>query len=190
MRGSSFRPVHRQNRRFLSSNGLIIAHLALTTLHPWPPSASLTVGSLKRMAPYFSLIFGLTRTMALFLTLRLVTLTPIRLYPFIDPHLHHRKHSTPLGKGPRESLTSVVTSSGKIANDFLNFLIIYDNSNTTPSPGFLDIQINGAYGFDFSIYDDDQSYTNGLKMVSERIVETGVTRQVLPRGLPSSRYYC
>lgn len=43
------------------------------------------------------------------------------------------------------------------------------------SPGFLDIQINGAYGFDFSVYKDDDSYITGLKMVAERIVETGVT---------------
>jgi N-acetylglucosamine-6-phosphate deacetylase len=46
------------------------------------------------------------------------------------------------------------------------------------SPGFLDIQINGAYGFDFSIYGDDQRYIDGLRMVSSRIVETGVTRSV------------
>lgn len=44
------------------------------------------------------------------------------------------------------------------------------------SPGFLDIQINGAYGFDFSIYDgDDEAYRAGLKNVAEKIVETGVT---------------
>jgi N-acetylglucosamine-6-phosphate deacetylase len=44
------------------------------------------------------------------------------------------------------------------------------------SPGYLDIQINGAYGFDFSVYDgDDQVYRTGLKMVAERIIETGVT---------------
>lgn len=48
------------------------------------------------------------------------------------------------------------------------------------SPGFLDIQINGAYGFDFSIYEDDQHYNDGLRMVASRIVETGVTRCILP----------
>lgn len=48
------------------------------------------------------------------------------------------------------------------------------------SPGFLDIQINGAYGFDFSVYEnDDESYRRGLQMVAERIVETGVTSYVL-----------
>jgi N-acetylglucosamine-6-phosphate deacetylase len=47
------------------------------------------------------------------------------------------------------------------------------------SPGLLDIQINGAYGFDFSIYEkDDEAYREGLKMVAEKIVETGVTSYV------------
>jgi N-acetylglucosamine-6-phosphate deacetylase len=47
------------------------------------------------------------------------------------------------------------------------------------SPGFLDIQINGAYGFDFSIYEgDDQVYRDGLKQVAEKIVESGVTSYV------------
>lgn len=48
------------------------------------------------------------------------------------------------------------------------------------SPGFLDIQINGAYGFDFSIFPQDDpdaatKYDEGLRMVASRIVETGVT---------------
>lgn len=43
----------------------------------------------------------------------------------------------------------------------------------------MDIQINGAYGFDFSVYDgDDENYKAGLKMVAEKIVETGVTSYV------------
>ena len=44
------------------------------------------------------------------------------------------------------------------------------------SPGFLDIQINGAYNFDFSVYEgDDETYRTGLHRVAEKIVETGVT---------------
>jgi N-acetylglucosamine-6-phosphate deacetylase len=51
----------------------------------------------------------------------------------------------------------------------------------TSSPGFLDIQINGAYGFDFSIYEgDDQVYRDGLRRVAEKIVESGVTSYVCP----------
>lgn len=49
------------------------------------------------------------------------------------------------------------------------------------SPGFIDIQINGAYGFDFSVYEDDSdAYRRGLKTVAEKIVETGVTAYVSP----------
>ena len=44
------------------------------------------------------------------------------------------------------------------------------------SPGLIDIQINGAYNFDFSVYEgDDEAYKAGLRTVAERIVETGVT---------------
>jgi hypothetical protein len=44
------------------------------------------------------------------------------------------------------------------------------------SPGLIDIQINGAYGFDFSVYDgNDAAYRDGLRLVAEKIVETGVT---------------
>ena len=47
------------------------------------------------------------------------------------------------------------------------------------SPGFIDTQINGAYGFDFSVYDGDMdAYRRGLNTVAERIVETGVTSYV------------
>lgn len=45
------------------------------------------------------------------------------------------------------------------------------------SPGLVDIQINGAFQFDFSGFDGDvEAYEQGLEMVSRRIVQTGVTR--------------
>jgi len=44
------------------------------------------------------------------------------------------------------------------------------------SPGLIDIQLNGAYGFDFSVFDgDEEAYKQGMKLVAEKIVETGVT---------------
>ncbi|KAG6828255.1 hypothetical protein H0H92_008643 [Tricholoma furcatifolium] len=46
-------------------------------------------------------------------------------------------------------------------------------------PGFIDIQLNGAYNFDFSVYESDELYREGMKKVAERIIETGVT-SVLP----------
>ena len=52
------------------------------------------------------------------------------------------------------------------------------------SPGFIDIQINGAYGFDFSVYEgDSDAYRRGLQTVAEKIVETGVTSYVLTSTL-------
>lgn len=40
----------------------------------------------------------------------------------------------------------------------------------------MDIQINGAYNFDFSIFQGDKNtYREGLKDVARRMVETGVT---------------
>jgi hypothetical protein len=48
------------------------------------------------------------------------------------------------------------------------------------SPGFIDTQINGAYGFDFSVYEGDpDAYRRGLASIAEKIVETGVTSYVL-----------
>jgi N-acetylglucosamine-6-phosphate deacetylase len=46
------------------------------------------------------------------------------------------------------------------------------------SPGYIDLQLNGGYGFDFSVYDDEKSYKRGMQLVAERIVETGVTSYV------------
>ncbi|KAF8507798.1 Metallo-dependent hydrolase [Hysterangium stoloniferum] len=50
------------------------------------------------------------------------------------------------------------------------------------SPGFIDAQINGAYGFDFSIFSDgdEKAYDEGLRMIAKRIVETGVTSTLNP----------
>ncbi|KAG2369910.1 Metallo-dependent hydrolase [Suillus spraguei] len=53
---------------------------------------------------------------------------------------------------------------------------IIDLGGNILSPGFIDTQINGGFGFDFSVYDgDDKTYRDGLKLVAERIIETGVT---------------
>lgn len=50
------------------------------------------------------------------------------------------------------------------------------------SPGLIDVQINGAYGIDFSELDDgptgDTRYVAGLEHVCARIVETGTTALV------------
>ncbi|TKA76471.1 hypothetical protein B0A49_02235 [Cryomyces minteri] len=44
------------------------------------------------------------------------------------------------------------------------------------SPGFIDVQLNGAFGFDFSVVTDDvTTYTKGLKRLNRSLVKTGVT---------------
>ncbi|KAF8548988.1 carbohydrate esterase family 9 protein [Imleria badia] len=56
---------------------------------------------------------------------------------------------------------------------------IVDLGGNILSPGYIDIQINGGFGFDFSVYEGDgQAYRDGLKLVAERITETGVTALV------------
>jgi N-acetylglucosamine-6-phosphate deacetylase len=56
---------------------------------------------------------------------------------------------------------------------------VIDMEGNIVSPGFIDTQINGAYGFDFSVYEDDPvTYRHGLHTVAEKIVETGVTSYV------------
>ncbi|KZT03990.1 carbohydrate esterase family 9 protein [Laetiporus sulphureus 93-53] len=78
---------------------------------------------------------------------------------------------------------------------------VIDLGGNILSPGLLDIQINGAYGFDFSVYDgDDEAYREGLKTVAEKIVETGVTslvptiitqeRSLYPKILHLLRPFC
>ncbi|KAI8978188.1 Metallo-dependent hydrolase [Trametes punicea] len=64
---------------------------------------------------------------------------------------------------------------------------IIDLGGNILSPGFIDIQINGAYNFDFSVYDgDDEAYRAGLRRVAENIVETGVT-SLLPTIITQER---
>ncbi|KAI0667066.1 Metallo-dependent hydrolase [Trametes maxima] len=64
---------------------------------------------------------------------------------------------------------------------------VIDLGGNILSPGFLDVQINGAYNFDFSVYDgDDEAYRTGLKRVAEKIVETGVT-SLLPTIITQER---
>ncbi|KAK1225724.1 N-acetyl-glucosamine-6-phosphate deacetylase [Marasmius sp. AFHP31] len=76
--------------------------------------------------------------------------------------------------------------TGRILDPQNTFFVRKERPNETVdlhgsilSPGLIDIQINGAYGFDFSSQDyDEEAYQKGLNMVVEKIVETGVTSLV------------
>ncbi|KAH9877563.1 hypothetical protein IAQ61_002930 [Plenodomus lingam] len=78
----------------------------------------------------------------------------------------------------------VSSSTGKILN---GQEILYEH-RTAPeeivdlggrilSPGFIDTQLNGAYGFDFSVIPDEgtSAYSKGVRRVNRSLVTTGVT---------------
>jgi N-acetylglucosamine-6-phosphate deacetylase len=78
----------------------------------------------------------------------------------------------------------ISSSSGKILN---GQEIIYGN-RTAPdrvidlggnilSPGFIDVQLNGAFGFDFSVIPEDGmvGYNKGVSKVNRSLIATGVT---------------
>ena len=55
------------------------------------------------------------------------------------------------------------------------FTEVIDLGGNLLSPGFIDVQINGAFGVDFSEFDDPKSFVNRLDHFASNIVSTGVT---------------
>lgn len=55
--------------------------------------------------------------------------------------------------------------------------IIVDLGGRILSPGLIDVQLNGAYGFDFSVIPEDGAvgYAKGLQKVNKNLITTGVT---------------
>jgi N-acetylglucosamine-6-phosphate deacetylase len=83
----------------------------------------------------------------------------------------------------------VNTSTGLIVAGQENFFStglrpsrVVDLDGGILAPGLIDVQINGAYGVDFSDLEltpgGDEKYLAGLDRVAERIVETGTTSLV------------
>lgn len=63
---------------------------------------------------------------------------------------------------------------------------IIDLKGKVLSPGFIDVQLNGAFGFDFSTVPEDMNvYQKGLKELNKQLIQTGVT-SYLPT-LPSQK---
>ncbi|KAI9786122.1 MAG: hypothetical protein M1839_007532 [Geoglossum umbratile] len=53
---------------------------------------------------------------------------------------------------------------------------VIDLGGRIVAPGFIDVQLNGAHGFDFSILPDDMAdYSAGVRLVNKALVRTGVT---------------
>jgi len=54
---------------------------------------------------------------------------------------------------------------------------IIDLGGRILSPGLIDVQLNGAYGFDFSVIPEDGSmgYGKGVQQVNRNLVRAGVT---------------
>ncbi|KAH7045886.1 N-acetylglucosamine-6-phosphate deacetylase [Macrophomina phaseolina] len=53
---------------------------------------------------------------------------------------------------------------------------IIDLGGRIVSPGFIDVQLNGGFGFDFSVVPDDVSqYAKGVLRVNKSLITTGVT---------------
>lgn len=80
----------------------------------------------------------------------------------------------------------VSSITGKIANSqacFFDELVLPDETvdlgGRIVSPGMIECQLNGAFGFNFSTLLDDMSqYGKTLKEVNKQLVETGVTSYV------------
>jgi len=50
-----------------------------------------------------------------------------------------------------------------------------DTKNAIISPGFIELQINGALGFHFAHYKDQDSYEGGVRTLAQYLPSTGVT---------------
>lgn len=83
--------------------------------------------------------------------------------------------------------------SGKIVQDqevFYGLQIcpdeVVDLGGRILCPGFIEAQLNGAYGFDFSVpQDSKERYDEGLSAVNRELVKTGVT-SYLPTVISST----
>jgi N-acetylglucosamine-6-phosphate deacetylase len=75
-----------------------------------------------------------------------------------------------------DSTKGVIVDSQKVFFDNLAMPDrIVDLGGKIISPGFIDIQINGAMGMDFSIISDDETYAKGVKLINKTLVKYGVT---------------
>ncbi|KKA27040.1 hypothetical protein TD95_003957 [Thielaviopsis punctulata] len=55
---------------------------------------------------------------------------------------------------------------------------VVDMNNRIVAPGMIDVQLNGAFGFNFSTLLDDAAYAKNLRRVNAELITTGVTAYV------------
>ncbi|QPG74650.1 hypothetical protein FOA43_001982 [Brettanomyces nanus] len=69
----------------------------------------------------------------------------------------------------------ICTRSGQIVEPRLSIDRVVDLHGLIIAPGFIDLQINGCFGFDFSHYSTDENYEAGYDKCLKRLVKTGTT---------------
>ncbi|OUM56010.1 hypothetical protein BVG19_g5652 [[Candida] boidinii] len=69
------------------------------------------------------------------------------------------------------------TKSGKIISEPIGEVEIKETDllGQVLAPGFIDIQINGCYGFDYSHYESEEQYTLGYNKCMKNLLKTGTT---------------
>ncbi len=91
------------------------------------------------------------------------------------------------GKVGSEAVRSSQSHTGTPESDTI------DLAGQILAPGLIDVQINGAFGVDFSAYDGDETaYRAGVAKVARGLVQTGVTAFVptIIVGVPTHRTDC
>ena len=63
----------------------------------------------------------------------------------------------------------ILKSAGDLSGD------IVDLNNTIIAPGFLELQMNGLFGFHFTDFKNEEQYGRDLAKVARRLVERGCT---------------
>ncbi|KAK4048414.1 N-acetyl-glucosamine-6-phosphate deacetylase [Microbotryomycetes sp. JL201] len=98
---------------------------------------------------------------------------------FINAHLAWKDGTFRKADLVIDSETGLILSPQQLFYAHKKFDRIINLEGFILAPGYIDAQINGAYGVDFSLVErDDKSYLDGLDVVSKRIVETGTTSYV------------
>ncbi len=77
------------------------------------------------------------------------------------------------------STGKVIRSQAAFYDDFLIPDETIDLGGRIVSPGFIDCQLNGAFGFNFStLFDNMSQYGKKLRVLNRKLVRTGMTSHI------------